>query len=30
MEVVAIVAAFWVISLSGALSPGPLSALAIS
>jgi threonine/homoserine/homoserine lactone efflux protein len=30
LEVVAIVAAFWVISLSGALSPGPLSALAIS
>ncbi|NOZ29571.1 MAG: LysE family transporter [Chloroflexi bacterium] len=30
MELIAIVAAFWVISLSGALSPGPLTALAIS
>ncbi len=30
MEIIAIAAAFWVISLSGALSPGPLTALAIS
>ncbi|HEY66345.1 MAG TPA: LysE family transporter [Caldilineae bacterium] len=30
MELLAIAAAFWVISLSGALSPGPLTALAIS
>ncbi len=30
MELVTIIAAFWVISLSGALSPGPLTAVAIS